>query len=618
MKSFLNIFCGGVLLASSILFLGACKDDDENDTQQNGITQIVSNQEQEVAASGKTVNVEFKAASKWIPSLEYQGEEGWASVNSIKGNEGAGDGSLKVIVERNATGKERTVSLLVSVDGYSAPVTVCKITQKGAGASVSETDIYLNKYMDKILKENYLFKDEYNTLTVDYENTLYTDFLLKNLSKMETNIEDGGIYREYSPSAGERYIYSYIERADGSTARANTRSTQVNGLGLGTFFVSYMDTENTKIGLAIGYVYEESPAGKAGLRRGDVITAINGTTLGKSNYRALMSDLFYATSGTYQVRYARYIRNDEAKRYDLVYDQVSMTAGAYYNNPLLYTMIIKENEENPSYIIGYLVYQSFDVTYEEELKEIIRKLKNEYHITELILDLRHNGGGTVALSQFLSGSIAGAAHGNDVYANLEFSYRDKESHKFNGNGAVDLGLNRVYIIASEETASASEIVINSLRGIDFPVRLIGAKTEGKNVGMEVKSLTYEGKVYEFAPITFRVSNAKGEGDYAEGIDPDAGFLMNNQNDSYDDDIDNLFPYAFGDWDNFDFNLPLWYALCDIRGINPTTGQPLNTRSGKPERLGRPDINVHRLPSAPLERRPGQFGALIYDSPAEVK
>lgn len=56
-------------------------------------------------------------------------------------------------------------------------------------------------------------------------------------------------------------------------------------------------------------------------------------------------------------------------------------------------------------------------------------------------------------------------------------------------------------------------------------------------------------------------------------------MLNNQNADYTDDIDNAFPYAFGDWDNFDFNLPLWYALCDIQGVEPNTGKA-KVRSGK--------------------------------------
>lgn len=76
--------------------------------------------------------------------------------------------------------------------------------------------------------------------------------------------------------------------------------------------------------------------------------------------------------------------------------------------------------------------------------------------------------------------------------------------------------------------------------------------------MEVQEYKYGNKYYEFAPITFRSFNAKDWGDYADGIDPDV--MLNNQNSNYEDDIDNVFPYAFGDWDNFDFNYPLYWAL----------------------------------------------------------
>lgn len=90
---------------------------------------------------------------------------------------------------------------------------------------------------------------------------------------MKTNKEDGGTYRAFSVNAGKRYIYSYIMETGSSRTRANTRATSVVGSGLGTFFSSYMP-DKTTIGLAIGYVYLESPAQKAGLRRGDVIVAV--------------------------------------------------------------------------------------------------------------------------------------------------------------------------------------------------------------------------------------------------------------------------------------------------------------------------------------------------------
>ena len=140
------------------------------------------------------------------------------------------------------------------------------------------------------------------------------------------------------------------------------------------------------------------------------------------------------------------------------------------------------------------------------------------------------------LSRYLSASIAGSSHRSDVFMRMQRSSGADEYIRF-GDGD-DLGLNSIRIICSEETASSSELVISGLRGIDFPVKLFGSRTEGKNVGMEVQEYKYGNSYYEFAPITFRSFNAKDWGDYADGIEPDV--MLNNQNADYTDDIDNAF------------------------------------------------------------------------------
>lgn len=151
-----------------------------------------------------------------------------------------------------------------------------------------------------------------------------------------------------------------------------------------------------------------------------------------------------------------------------------MTTGTYNNNPVLYSMFIKEKEGNLN--VAYLVYQGFDLNYAEELKYMIQQFKTE-GITDLILDLRYNYGGAVELSRYLSASIAGSSHRSDVFMRMQRSSGADEYIRF-GDGD-DLGLNSIRIICSEETASSSELVISGLRGIDFPVKLFGSRTEGK-------------------------------------------------------------------------------------------------------------------------------------------
>ena len=531
----------------------------------------------------------------------YQG----AKSLSTRFNPAAGKGGVKVKINKNESGKERVLTVVVQVEGYKTPVTVCTITQ-GGGSGAAE-DLALNEYMDKYLKEHYLFKEEYNTLDVDYASVSYDNFLSTYLLPMKTNIEDGGTYRAFSVNAGKRYIYSYIMETGSSRTRANTRATSVVGSGLGTFFSSYMP-DKTTIGLAIGYVYLESPAEKAGLRRGDVIVAVNGTTLNKSNYQQYMSTLFYAGGGeTFKIGYRRKIFDENRGGYDLVDGTTTLTTGSYNNSPILNSMFIKDKKEN-KFNIGYLVYLGFDLNFEEDLKYVIQQFKTE-GITDLILDLRFNNGGSVELARYLAASIAGTSHRSNVFMRMQRNSGADEYIRF-GDGD-DLNLKSVRIICSEETASASELIISGLRGIDFPVKLFGSRTEGKNVGMEVQEYKYGNKYYEFAPITFRSFNAKDWGDYADGIDPDV--MLNNQNSSYEDDIDNVFPYAFGDWDNFDFNYPLYWALCDVQGVDPTTGEPVK-RSGRAGLTRSSKDEIIRVPSVPLKRPAGTFGSLIYNKP----
>lgn len=629
MRTIQNIFLRTALCIVCVFASTACSEDEEGTggggLDNTGITESATELEQTVSVYGETNTLSFTAAAAWTAALAETVD--WAKISGTTGNTAAGKGSVRVTVEKNTTGKERTVSVNIKVEGYTNIATY-KITQSAtaSGADVSTTDMELNEKMHNYLKEHYLFKDEYNTLTVATDKYPYGEFLNQYLLGMKTNAEDGGIYREYSSYAGERYIYSYIEKASSAT-RANTRATTVTGLGLGTFFSSFLDNAYTKIGLAIGYVYDDSPAAKADLRRGDVITGVNGVTLNKSNYNPYMQELFYTTSGTYVIDYVRYEPNEELQKYELIPHTATVTAAGYTNSPVLTSYVISEKDKPEGYKIGYLVYQAFDLNFTRELEFTLNELKKA-EITDLILDLRYNYGGSVPVSCYLSSAIAGTANNGKVFTSLERSTTtQREEIKFGadyelGVSPVDLGLSSVIVIMSEETASSSELLISSLKGIDFDIYTVGSKSEGKNVGMEVQTLTAGSSTYEFAPITFRTYNAKNWCDYADGMMPD--LVMNNQNTSYKDDIDDLFPYAFGDWTNMDFNLPLWYSFCRIAGLDPETGKeivatainlkaPATRAASTIERTGyRPDINIVPLKSAPLKRPLGTFGSLIYN------
>ena len=105
-----------------------------------------------------------------------------------------------------------------------------------------------------------------------------------------------------------------------------------------------------------------------------------------------------------------------------------------------------------------------------------------------------------------------------------------------------------------------------LRGLDFPVKLIGSTTEGKNCGMDVTHKRINGKDLEYAPITF---NAKGYGDWGEGIVPDVDLTAeSNEYGVYD----NYYPLPYTEWGDLKRDIGLAVAVADI------TGQKISQKS----------------------------------------
>ncbi len=548
-----------------------------------------------VTPSGETITcVVYTVATYEAELVLHSGDEGWALLT--KGESGVkGRNNIRIVFDENATEQERKAELFMTVDGYER-TSVAVFTQNPTGKTAAvEQNMYLNGYMHEILLEDYLWADEYSQLEVDLKKD-YTQFLNTYLMSLgEINIEDGGRYRANSSYPGERFIYSNIQEL------VTTKAVETGGLGFGPLFASQITMDGV-MGLSVAYVHQGSPAYAAGMKRGDTIFKVNGATLTSANYQALMNELYYSPSGTYSFEFIR--DADLQTSYG-----TEVTASSYIYNPVLYSAVLTEGTHK----IGYLVLENFDLNCQEFIVDIIDQLADNA-ITDLILDLRFNPGGAVAQSRYLTSAIAGTSHLDDTFVNVTFRDGRKQDWKFRGGPndqdglgiAKDLGLSRLYVIGSYGTASASELVINSLRGIDFPVYLYGGRTEGKNVGMTTTQTSYNGRTYLFSPITFRVSNAKGFGDYPDGFPADV--MVNNQNDRYDDDDDNLFPYSFGDWGNMGFNVALRYAYEDIIGVKHSSTPAVRSSDGYPMPVGYTGL---KLPQH------GRYGNVIYLNDEEI-
>ncbi len=623
MKAFWKFFCA-VALACMV----SCGEDpiepdvpDVPDTpsgpvekEEEPITNIENSYDgKTVSYRGATITVRFDASVSWTASLELKDEpEGeWAAVNA---NTAAGEAkkkaSVRVAFEKNSSAQERTAELWITAEGYD-PVCVATLVQAASGAGAdAEINKALNTYMHEILTEDYLFADAYNAQEIDL-TVPFTEFLNRHLLSLgDVNIADGGYYRATQSNSGDRFIYTNLTEVyypGSSSANASTRAMQTGGLGFGPFISTALAENSSQMGIAPAYVRRGSPAEAAGLRRGDIIYAVNGTPLTTSNYRNYMTGLYQNPSGSFVFTFLRFEPNAGGGYALNSYDSATATASSHVYDPVLHASVMSD-PDNAAVKIGYLVYESFDLGSQDILEETIADFA-EAGITDLILDLRFNAGGAVAQSRWLSGCIAGEANGSKTFTKVVYNDGRTENWTFDYgyNNDTDplgkpksLGLDRLFVICSYNTASAAELVINSLRGIDFPVKLIGCRTEGKNVGMTVSETTYNGRRFQFSPVTFWVRNAKDFGDYPDGIAPDE--YVNNDNTLTTDDADNVFPYSFSDWGNMDYNIALQWAYCDITGKPRWTHTP-GTRSA---------MTLAPDSFQPMTAGRGMSGNLIYE------
>ena len=165
--------------------------------------------------------------------------------------------------------------------------------------------------------------------------------------------------------------------------------------------------------------------------------------------------------------------------------------------------------------VGYLFFRNFVEPSHEALDRAFAQLKAA-QVTELVLDLRYNGGGLVDVAQHLASLIGGTRTDGNVFA--EYFHNDRNTSRnrvtrFNRRSAA-LSLDRLVVVTTRASASASELVINSLRPF-MPVWIVGDRTYGKPVGQY--STPFCNKV--LAAVSFTLRNADGQGDYFDGLQP---------------------------------------------------------------------------------------------------
>jgi hypothetical protein len=194
--------------------------------------------------------------------------------------------------------------------------------------------------------------------------------------------------------------------------------------------------------------------------------------------------------------------------------------------------------ETPTGRVGYMVFNDHIATAELGLITAVNQLNEGDGIDDLILDLRYNEGGFLSIASELGFMIAGqAATAGRTFELTEFNDKNPNTDPITGqsvsptpffdttlgppfNAPADqalptLDLTRVFVITSQSTCSASEAIMNSLRGIDVEVIQVGSTTCGKPYGFYPEDNC--GTTY--FTIQFRGVNDKDFGDYSDGFSP---------------------------------------------------------------------------------------------------
>ena len=276
----------------------------------------------------------------------------------------------------------------------------------------------------------------------------------------------------------------------------------------------------------VKYVLPNTSAEANGLERGDLFGTVDGIPLNDQNYSQLLSaDSFTIGLAT--------VNNGEIT---LTGETIFLENEEYTTNPVYLTEIIETTNGKA----GYLMYTGFTGNFDDVLNETFAMFKSE-RITDLIVDLRYNGGGSVESANDLSSMITGQYTGeifyteqwNDEYqAYFEENEPESLENHFNdkirtGAQINSLNLNKVYILTTFNTASASELVINGLAPYINVVQ-VGASTRGK---FQASTTLYDsqdfgrsganpGHTYAIQPLIYKTVNASGVTDYVDGLQPD--------------------------------------------------------------------------------------------------
>jgi len=294
-------------------------------------------------------------------------------------------------------------------------------------------------------------------------------------------------------------------------------------------YTLYRETETGSAVLAqVLYIKPGSPVASTPLKRGDIITHINGQQITLTNYRSIIQQT--------------------GENHTITYKPLTVTgvSTGFLGDPVTLSLSVITYEENPNFLhsviemdgkkVGYFVYNFFasgtgeGTQYNDEMDQIMAEFKAQ-GINDLILDLRYNGGGYVQASINLASLIGKNIDESKIFTRREYNAKVTDYFKLNDSDLTQRFIfkpqnvgntltGNLYVLTGSQTASASELVINALRPF-MPITIIGEVTVGKNVGsIPLYEENDPKNRWLMLPIVVKSFNSNNQSDYGNGFIPD--------------------------------------------------------------------------------------------------
>jgi carboxyl-terminal processing protease len=382
-------------------------------------------------------------------------------------------------------------------------------TDPGTGKAypdVQGSTLTQNNWLRSWTNELYLW---YNEVT-DLDPSLYST--ADYFNKLKTTQSDA------AGQAKDKFHFTY------ATSTWETLSTSDIQPGYGAQWVLVSTTPPRQ--LIVAYTIPNTPATAANLARGAQILTIDGVDLVNAGDQASVNTLNKGISPATVGESHTFTVQDPGSSTTRT---VTLTSQNITENPVPLVTTFPTS----SGTVGYVIFDDHQATAEAGLVNAVNQLQSA-HITDLILDIRYNGGGFLDIANELAYMIAGPGPtAGESFYNQQFNSKNPSTNPVtgqpltpeafhtqtqgfsvpSGQALPTLNLARVFVLTGPSTCSASEAVVNGLQGVNVQVIQIGTTTCGKPYGFYPQDNC--GTTY--FTIEFRGVNAQGFGNYPDGF-----------------------------------------------------------------------------------------------------